>query len=201
MILGLDIDGCLNDSEYFNNFTLREFEREMKIQLQPNFLLLHHFGLSDDLYQKYMNMYFPLMVKNNQPRPYTREFLYELRLRGHEIKIITARDAIRDKKDEPYKGYMMKRDTLEWFDKNGIPYDKIIFSATKDGYNKGWVCQHEHVDVMLEDEEKNIESIVDVGIPCIIMKNLKNQNLNYPNTYFVENMSGYFHQICSMEKL
>ena len=74
-----------------------------------------------------MNEYFPKMITSNPPRPYTREVLYKLKSLGHVIKIITARDALRDKDDEPYKGYMMKRDTLKWFDKNDIPYDNIIF--------------------------------------------------------------------------
>lgn len=200
MILGLDIDGCLNDSEWFNYVTLQEFSDQIKhIKLAPNFIQLHHFGLPDDLYQEYMNLYFPLMVKTIQPRPFVKEYLFDLRFRGHEIKIITARDEFRDIPDEPYKGYMMKRDTLRWFDKHEIPYDKIIFSANKGDSDKGIVCSNENIDIMLEDDVKNIEKIVERGIRCIIMENSNNDDYTHPLTQHIQNMSGYYHVIRSCE--
>lgn len=201
MILGIDIDGCLNDSERWEKESLIEFSKKNQIKLPEDYLLIKHFGLDDDIYQTYMNEYFPRMVRENPPRLYTKEVLYALKRLGHTLKIITARDALRDKDDEPYKGYMMKRDTLNWFDQNGIPYDNITFSSTTGDFTKGTVCKEEEIDIMLDDDIKNIEEIVNAGIPCIIMKNINNQYCDLPNTYLVDNMTGYYNTVIKLSKL
>ena len=54
-------------------------------------------------------------------------------------------------------------------------YDNIIFSSTTGDYNKGIVCKMEQIDVMLDDDLRNVEEIVNVGIPCIVMKDVNNQ--------------------------
>lgn len=185
MILGIDIDGCLTDSERWDKESLIEFSKNNQIELPDNYLSLRHFGLDDDIYQSYMNEYFPKMVREISPRLYTKEALYSLKALGHTLKIITARDALRDKENEPYKGYMMKRDTLKWFETHDIPYDNIIFSSTRGDYNKGTVCQQEKIDIMLDDDLKNVEEIVNVGIPCIIMMNQQNRYCDLPNVYIV----------------
>lgn len=200
MILGIDIDGCLNDAERWNKESLNEFSKNHQIEIPEDYLSLKHFGLEDDIYQEYMNEYFPKMITSNPPRPYTREVLYKLKSLGHVIKIITARDALRDKDDEPYKGYMMKRDTLKWFDKNDIPYDNIIFSSTTGDYNKGIVCKMEQIDLMLDDDLRNVEEIVNVGIPCIVMKDVNNQYCELPNTFVVDGMIDYYAKVLDLSK-
>ena len=55
--------------------------------------------------------------------------------------------------------------------------------------------------MMLDDIIKNIEEIVNAGIPCIIMKNINNQYCDLPNTYLVDNMTGYYNTVIKLSKL
>lgn len=192
MILGFDIDGSITDIETEEKMNLATFCFKRKIPFNEDMWLKPHLGLSEKDYQDYMNLYFPYMVNHNPPRKYTSEIFHRLKSDGHTIIIITARDEFRDREDEPYKGSMMKKDTLDWFKRNDIPYDKIIFSSTTDHKNKGIVCRENHIDLMLEDEKTNIDDVVYYGIPCVIMRNSRNKNLNIQNTCFVDNMLEYF---------
>lgn len=192
MILGFDIDGCITNIEEFDKIHITNFCNQRNIPIPENFLLKHHFGLSDEDYQNYMNYCFPELVQSNPPRPYTSEIFHRLKMDGHTIIIITARDEHRDRPNEPYKGWDMKRDTLRYFEKHDIPYDKIIFSSTSNGNTKGKVCKENHIDLMLEDDVENIKDIVNHGIECVVMKRLQNQDLDIKNITFINNMLEYW---------
>lgn len=200
MIIGFDIDGCVNNAEEYDKKTVLEYCKLRNVEPVEDFIVKEHFGMSPEYYQEYMNLYFPALVKSIPPRPFTSEMFYKLKYLGHTLVGITARDEFRNKPNEPYKGYMMKHDTLEWFEKNDIPYDNIIFSTTRNGLNKGIVCKANNIDIMLEDTEKNIRDIVNEGVRCAIMLDSKNASLDLPNTFKVKNILDWFFLVLKLSK-
>lgn len=72
----------------------------------------------------------------------------QLKAKGHRVAAITARD-----KD------LCGDQTLEFFDRNGIAVDEVIFSDDKTAHG---------VDVMLDDHPGNVAALVEAGVPVVL---------------------------------
>lgn len=95
-------------------------------------------------------------------KPFAKETIKNLRNKGHKIFIITARNSIWHK--DPYKL------SYDWLIKNEIEFDKLIIGQEE----KVSSCLENKIDIFIDDHEKHIASLNDVGIKTILFKNIHN---------------------------
>ena len=155
MRIGIDIDGVITDIERFmidygvkfcieNNLTYN-----VKTENYKDKKML---GISAENAQKFWETYLKDYVVNYKPRDFVSEIIKKLKEEGNEIYIITARN----EEGLVGKDYGHMRDIVkEWFEKNDIYYDKIVYT---EGSKVPYVIGN-YVDIMIEDDPKNIKEI------------------------------------------
>lgn len=160
--LGFDIDDTLTYSRQYEIEKLNEF-LELNGMSSYNgpinkntYVFKERYDLDEKLLDEFNNWYFPQMIKNVPVMKNARHFLYTLKEFGFDICIITRRDVSYVK--SAYTGTMMERDTNEWIKYNDIPITKIHFSC----FDKAQACKDFGVDVLFEDNNKNIADTVNV---------------------------------------
>lgn len=179
MRIAIDIDGTINQAHYYDILHGREFMEENNIfhgfdgtKQYPKDM----YHMDQETYVAYMDKWFPWNVRECPLALNARETITDLH-NDFTIIIMTARDEYRE--EGAYTGQMMKRDTIEYFIKNGIPYDEIYFSC-KDKYE---ACKKYNCDLLIDDSPKHIQECADNGIPVIIASHFYNsQYQGYPNT-------------------
>lgn len=183
--IGIDIDSTLNRAHYYDILHGKYFISENHIipPKEPDYHKCHvkeMFHFTEPQYRKYMEIYFPWNCKYNTPEIGAPENVRLLK-RNHRISIVTARD---DNYAGKYNGKQMKTDTLLWFKENQIPFDDIFFAS----HDKAKVCQEQGIDILIDDDPKNIIPCADSGIPVIIFGQSYNESLiGYPNTIWKDN--------------
>lgn len=188
MKIGFDIDSTLNKAHYFDIVHGKELCKQygfhpLKINTATSDVK-DIFGFSEEMYNEYMRRYFPWNVKFNKPES-GYHLINSLYAYGHTNGIITARRDDYDKKYQPYKGWMMKEDTLKWLHTYGISFSEIHFSAS----DKLSICKNYEYDILVDDDPKNIIPCADNGIRVIIKGQSYNEYLiGYPNTYYAYNL-------------
>lgn len=157
MILGIDLDGCAYP--FVQNFL--QYCRDSGIDVPDdyapdNWLFYEDLGLNLDQFKALIEQGIVdrQMFINDKyghldyPEPGFTTTMVKLRSMGHHIHIVTHRNA---------KG--AARQTLEWFDRYGVPTDAVHFVRDKTIVR---------VDLMIEDSPGNFFESVDSGIPCVL---------------------------------
>lgn len=201
-ILAYDIDGSMTDTDTFDIKCMDEFCKLKKrhVPINNNFLTDDRLGLSKEDYSEYMNLYFPRLVNRNLPREYSVEILNRLKSDGYKQIVVTARDKNRNHENEPYKGFMMERDTRKWINDNKLPFDDIVFSSCSEGMTKAQVCKSIGASSILEDDPKNINILMQNNIYTLVMDSIRNTKIITTNSGCrVFNMIDYFNTIKKME--
>lgn len=172
MRIGIDIDGVLTDIERFmidygtkfcaeNNIkesiTLGEYEDTKMFNCDEEQVVM--------FWRENIINYF----ENYPVRDFAKEIIKKLKDDGNEIYIVTARD---DYGVPPEFIGKIKEITKEWLDKNGIYYDKLIFT----GGSKLPYCIGNYIEVMVEDSPDNIKEISS-KIPVICYNNYWNEKI------------------------
>lgn len=195
MKIAFDIDSTLNKAHYFDIINGRSICEEYgftPLKFDPTKINIRDIfqGMPDELYQEYMKRYFPWNVNNSYPET-GYQYVMSLK-RNHELGIITARDDTYDKPDQPYKGWMMVRDTKEWLKRYGLSFDQIHFNAK----NKYEVCVDNGYDLIIDDDPKHILECADGGIRTIIKGQSYNEYLiGHKNTSYGYNLIEVVHII------
>lgn len=176
MRIGIDIDGVLTDLEQYqldcgSKYVYEHFKSGVvNGEAYETFDILGIDNDTDDLFWKeYLEDYATL----EPARKFAAEVIGKLRSDGYEIYIITAR-YLTDRNDE--LGLRMRTKVKDWLLKNGICYDKLIFSP-EDKLN---VCKDNSIDLMIEDKVDNIKKISEV-IPVICFNASYNRDLEGNN--------------------
>lgn len=184
--IGIDIDSTINKAHFFDIIHGREFCKDMNFPADENLnkcKVKEMFGFTDELYNKYMERYFPWNCKYNEVEVGAAEAIRILRRNGNQINIITARDENYFNEHQWYTSKMMVHDTKEWFARNQIPYDNIFFCP-----DKLKICKENEIDVMVDDDPKNIVELSTNGIPVIISGQSYNEYLaGEPNVWYCRN--------------
>ena len=105
-----------------------------------------------DLYKKDL---FSIMAKSVTLKENVVEILNKLKSDGNKIILITARNY--GEYGEPYKV------TEEFLEKNNIPYDELFVNV----YEKGSFCKDKNIDIFIDDNIRNCNSVKNVGIRTI----------------------------------
>lgn len=156
MIIGIDIDDCLNNEYSF----MIDYGSKYSFQIGGSDIIridsTHTsdiFGWPDETAHEFWHKFMPLF--STLPAvPFASEVIKKLRDEGNKIYIITARH----NGDEWYPKDMaenLTQITLDWLKRNKIEFDEIFFDAK----NKGEVCEEKQVDIMIDDDPFNLNKI------------------------------------------
>lgn len=172
MRIGIDIDGVLN---YIANFQLEYGipwfrERGYEVVNPNGFDIKDIFGCSDELRREFWKSTTPGgikiwdalifdMARNTKMRPGVKELLNKLREDGDQPFIISERYGT-DKKG--LMGSFNKKLVYNWLKSNNIdiPKENIIF--VPEGKTKKDIYLENEIDIILEDNPKNISAIKEI---------------------------------------
>lgn len=173
MRIGIDIDNTLTDIEKDLENALYEYVN--KLGKMPNEIpdtisdknndgkiYQEIFGLTDDELKYFLTDLQENITDSAIPREGVVTILQKLKNEGHEIIIITARDY--EFHDDPYL------QSKTWLDKNHIIYDKLIVNVR----DKKEVCDKEKIDLLIDDNLYNCQSVMELGMKAIQIGELQN---------------------------
>lgn len=155
MNIGVDIDDTITNT-YETLLTIIS----MKYGLNHKKLISQKLGYAEvysnldnfDLYKKDL---FYMMARSVTLKENVVEIIKKLKEEGNNIIFITARNY--DDYVDPYKV------SIDYLRKNNIPFDKLFV----DVYDKGSLCKKENIDIFIDDNVRNCNSVKDVGIRTI----------------------------------
>lgn len=161
-VVGVDIDGVLADyPRSFVDFINKELGTDYTMDTVDSYDIYECLGISTELGVKLKDRYRQTGQKRFIPVcEGAKEMLTWLREQGYKIMLLTAR---------PYQEYKrIFADTLEWLDKNELPYDSIIFDEKKEErlikeFGK------DRIEFFIDDVASNANNISRLGVPCYLV--------------------------------
>lgn len=163
MRIAIDIDDTLTDSfSYFIPFIAEYFHAD------PAYLEEH--GISyctlpaswKERELDFCRAYFDQVVEDTPFKPDAAAYVQRLYSLGHQIVIITGRNA------EMYKD--PDRTTRRELEKGGVPYHKLICTL-----DKADACVREKIDWFLDDSVANCTAVSERGIPVLLFTSRWNE--------------------------
>ena len=145
--LGLDIDGCINDFGSLLHRYASVFSEEYGIEKQSDmsdYSVARYFGWSQYINNEFWSKYYKQIMARALPQPGAAQTISLLRRNGIEIYLITARM-------EKYREL-----TTGWLNKYNVQFDNLIMTR-----EKAKACVKNQIDLMVEDEPENCESIAE----------------------------------------
>lgn len=166
MKIGIDIDNTITDTlpllkKYCEEYNNNVVKRNLKIN-PYGFATFNLFDWTIEEEMDFCNKYLEEVVLKAKIKPQAKEIIKKLKDEKNYIYIITTRKRPYFKK--PYKM------TKKYLDKNNILYDELIVGCD----NKYNFCKMNKIDVMIDDEPQNINSISKI-IPVIVFSGVQNK--------------------------
>lgn len=159
MKIGIDIDGVLNNMhEFIIEYGTKLCNELGKYKIEninaqwSTEIFLWSNEVAHELWNKFGN---ELYVKSSA-RKFASEVIKKLKDENNEIFIITARKN-NDEWFPPELRENTEEVTIKWLEENEIIYDKIFF----DSKDKAKVCRELGIDIMIEDDPKNIDMLTE----------------------------------------
>ncbi len=195
MRIGIDIDDTIADTyevtfAYAQYYTIHDLGRSGEIE---NHVDNHHFyaksmhNWNDEEDADFWDTYYE-KIKDVKPFTLAVETIKQLKEEGNEIILITARWQA--------KNFAIEQVTLEWLEKNHIPYDDVVI--IRDG--KAKVALEKKLDLFIDDSFKNCQDVANVGIKTYLMQSRTNQGLEAENITRVYSWSDIYNRIKKEEK-
>ena len=177
MKIGIDIDGVLTNTEEFlihlgskyNYLNRLSDMKEPKIGHLPTI-----FNWNQEQNDNFWDLYLEYFYNNNSIKPFAAEVIKILKEKGFEVIIITKKTSFYFADQNKTKKYQSI--IKEWLKRNNVLYDEIIFTAD----SKEVICENKKIDIMIDDEEKNIIPI-SKNIPVICFDAHYNRKVKGPN--------------------
>lgn len=111
------------------------------------------------------------------------DVIKKLKKMGYKIVVISSR-AFQDGADT-------EDDTINYLKNNDIMYDAVLLKRP----NKVEACLQESVDYFIDDKEKTLDTLAEIGVKCIKMQSID----KYPSKYYSVNswdeVSRYFENL------
>jgi 5'(3')-deoxyribonucleotidase len=169
IVLGVDLDGvCADFYGRMREVAAEWFERPID-ELTPDVTYgLREWGIENT--DQYTSLHRFAVVERNlfgtvPMIPGARKVLRRLSGEGYHIRIITHRLFIQ------FFHAIAVRQTIEWLDRNGIPYFDLCFMKEKDQVG---------ADIYIEDAPGNIESLRQRNFYTICFANSTNRDVGSP---------------------
>lgn len=159
MNIGVDIDDTItNTYETLLTIISMKYGLNHKKLISMNLSYEEIFNKLEN-FNTYKNDLFVIMAKSVTLKENVVDTLKKLKKEGNNIIFITARNS--EEYGDPYKL------CLEFLEKNNIPYDKLFV----DIYDKGSLCKKENIDIFIDDNVRNCNSVKDAGIRTVQFDN------------------------------
>lgn len=159
MNIGIDIDDTItNTYETLLTIISMKYGLNHKKLISKKLKYEEVYSKLDD-FDLYKRDLFYMMVKSVTLKENVVEVINKLKNNGNNIVFITARNYY-DYVD-PYKV------SYEYLIKNNIPFDKLFVNV----YDKGSLCKKENIDIFIDDNVRNCNSVKSVGIRTIQFDN------------------------------
>ena len=177
MKIGIDVDNTITNTlpilkEYCKKYNDEIIKRNLKMNEKGYTTnTLYEWSKEENLI--FCNKYFHEIFMKVDVKENAGGIIKKIKSEGNEIHIITARSE--PSVIDPYNI------TKDFLDKNNIIYDKIIVNC-KDKYT---YCQENNIDIMIDDEPKNINNISKI-IPVIVFKGIHNEECEGENIIKVD---------------
>ncbi len=177
MIIGVDLDGVIYDTEdyyrtyahlYDINFVHNGLVNSSEMDVHKRYAWNN--DIADDFYEKYTSV----VLESAPIKPGAICVLNELKKLGHTIFIITLRGLYRD-----YEIDITEKRMKE----DNIPYDKIFYNQQ----NKVKTCKDLGINLMIEDNHKNVVKLAESGIKCMHLRGAGLSSVNHPNVSEIQN--------------
>ena len=174
MIIGIDIDGVLIDDDTYrlDHITKYCYENDLG-NLDYPYGYESKCNWGNDILEDYRKKYFFDYIKNAPARGFAAEVIKKLHDEGNKIIIITARYKTQE---DSAIGEQMRKDTVNWLNKNGIVYDDICFTVCP----KTKAIQENDVDMMIDDSPEVLPEITKI-VKALCFDNRYNRDLDLPN--------------------
>jgi uncharacterized HAD superfamily protein len=184
--LGLDIDGCINNLGILLHEYASAFSKKHGINIKSDmsdYLIERHFGWPEHITKEFWISHYKQALNAATPLPGAPQTISLLRRNGLEIYLITARK-------EKYSEI-----TNHWLTKYGIKFDKLIMTN-----EKAAACVENSIDLMVEDEPANCESIAQ-HIPVLCMSYKYNESLaGINNITRISNWAEIYNEVMHFKK-
>lgn len=169
MIIGVDLDGVCSDFySRMREITAEWFECNIDELTTDVSYGLKEWGIDDEKQYESLHRFAVTqrgLFENPPMIAGARKYLRKLSDEGARIRIITHRLFIL------YFHQMAVSQTIEWLDKNGIPYWDLCFMKEKEQVG---------ADIYIEDSPKNIERLREKGLNTICFANSTNIKISEP---------------------
>jgi len=162
MNIGIDVDGVLTD---IHNFNLRHAPPYFKENYNRNVVdencydIRDMFKCPDDEFEAYWKEYLLKYVTTEPARSGVKETIRKLREDGHNIFIITKRVFTCS---NGFLGKLMRFILRNWLWFYKVYHDEIVFCDNDIPDSKKDACIAKHIDLMVDDEPVNINTIAPV---------------------------------------
>lgn len=186
MNIGIDIDGVLTNEHSWHIRCGSQYLGKKPIN-KYGFTTREIFGVTKEVEDEFWNKNVWKYAEEEKPRADVSKVINKLHSDGNKIYIITARAFAYLDND---LGNKMKNIVKEWFRKNNIFYDKIVFTNT----SKLSVCKENNIDIMIEDNVDNINEI-SKELTIICMDHPYNKNCVKDNIFRCNNWKEIYETI------
>ena len=177
--IGIDIDGCLTDvyNWYLKNGLDYAKSIDKNLVNEKGYDAMEMYNLTKEEFKDFLDKKLLDYSLNEPARKNASKVCKKLIDSGFELYIITARFNS-DRTDE--EGLKMRKIVESWFERNDIPYTKIIYSSE----DKLDICLDNNTDVMIEDKSSTLLDIKN-HLPVICFDAPYNRDIDDTNLYRV----------------
>lgn len=182
MVIGVDVDGVLVDTETYQIRTGTEYFKNKynKNVINPKgYDIEDIFACNHSEREKFWFRYIWAYCLSEPVMPFAVDSIKKLHNDGYSIVIITSRAHTSEKN---FLGALFRKMLLYWLKKNNVYYDKIIYCSEKNSHDdKLKVCINEKIDVMIDDKPENLIALSDkikvICYPAVWNEKLQNDNI------------------------
>ena len=170
--IGIDIDDTL----------VKTNEKAIEIIKREGYKLVDYYEKVDNL-SEFINKHFIEIVKTASLFENAKETIERLKDLGYRIVLISARAF------QP--GADTEEDTINYLKENNVLYDEILLRRP----NKVEACKQENVDYFIDDKEKTLDTLNEIGITCIKIKSIDKNPSKYYSVNTWEDIYKYFEKL------
>ena len=183
MIIGIDIDGVILDTENLFNVYAELYDIEKKktsIKEEKSWLIEKRYNWTDEEIKEYWEKHVEKVTQESSFVAGADVIIRKLKDQGHTLIINTAR-GIEDGFTSKKLREILIESAKEKFKKEKLTFSKYYWAVT----DKSIPCKNENIDIMIEDNYGNCLKVAKEKIHSIYL-----QNSVYPKT--IENE--YIHE-------
>ena len=170
--IGIDIDDTLVQTN----------RRALEIIKREGYPQVDYYEHLPEL-SKFINNHFVELVETALLFEGSRETIQQLKEMDFRIVLISSRAY--------QEGADTEEDTINYLKENGIIYDSILLRRP----NKVEACIKEKIDYFIDDKEKTLDTLNEIGVTCIKFKSIDKNPSKYYAVNTWKDIYKYFEKI------